>query len=272
MTSLPAWERPRAIRNGSPADRLTIIYNRVPMRCTRIIPLLLALALTRQVRAAGQTFDVQLIEPAARVGLVAGSTASIAWEAVDMPADVEEWEAFLSIDGGATYPIRLTPHLDRTIHGFTWIVPSLPGSEVTILLRFGNEGEERQFSFAGRARIEGVASFDRLRYEAGHEESAVPEQDDHGETLVEWVEGSRDGSRLRRVVAGEPLMAGQNELAVPPDHETLAAVGRDSRRIDVVARRSTGSSHRLTRAIRSQRSIAGRHATDVLRLSGRLNI
>jgi hypothetical protein len=242
------------------------------MKRSAILLLLSLLASVTGARAAEGKFDVQLVEPAAGVDFLAGSTASINWEAADMPADVEEWEAFLSIDGGVTFPIRLTPHLDRTIHHFSWIVPSLPGAGVTLLLRFGDEGDERQFSFRGRMRIEGVSLFERLRYEMRPEDATVSEKDDHGETVVEWVEGWRDGSHLRQVVAGEPLVGGQGEIAVPLDRETVAAVGSEPRRLDPAARRWPEISADLRPAIAAPQRSAGRHATDVLRLSGRLNI
>src|SRR5579872_1425653 len=150
------------------------------------------IAFAGAVHAAEQRFDVRLIEPASRVDLLAGSTVPISWEATNAPAEVEEWEAFLSIDGGRTYPMRITPHLDASIHRFTWTVPSLPGAEVSILLRFGNEREESEFSFPERATIRGTAT-------AGADVSAGHALDDHGLMLVSWVDGARDGSGLVNV-------------------------------------------------------------------------
>ena len=40
----------------------------------------------------------------------------------------EEWEAFLSFDGGATYPVRITPHLDLELRRVRWQVPAIPTS------------------------------------------------------------------------------------------------------------------------------------------------
>src|SRR5260370_42441378 len=104
------------------------------MRRTRIISFLLAIASATGASAAEGAFDVHLVERVAHVDVVAGSTVSIAWESANRPADVEEWEAFLSINGGRTYPIRLTPHLGITIQRFNWTVPSLPGAELSLLL------------------------------------------------------------------------------------------------------------------------------------------
>jgi hypothetical protein len=47
--------------------------------------------------------------------LTAGSLAAV------------EWEAFLSLDGGRTYPVRITPHLDLSIRRrFHFQVPAFP--------------------------------------------------------------------------------------------------------------------------------------------------
>jgi hypothetical protein len=57
---------------------------------------------------------VELAAPAGGATLVAGSTAMIEWAPLARWRElgkVDEWEAFLSLDGGATYPVRLTPHL-----------------------------------------------------------------------------------------------------------------------------------------------------------------
>lgn len=47
--------------------------------------------------------------PRAGAELAAGSLATVAWDGP--PRGAEEWEAFLSLDGGRTYRLRITPHL-----------------------------------------------------------------------------------------------------------------------------------------------------------------
>ena len=83
--------------------------------------------------------------PAADTALVAGGDAEIAWEPLASFATlgkVEEWEAFLSLDGGATYPFRLTPHLDQDLRRFRWRVPAAPSADARLLFRFGDERRE----------------------------------------------------------------------------------------------------------------------------------
>jgi hypothetical protein len=239
-----------------------------------IISLLLAIASATGARAADGAFDVRLIEPAEHVDLVAGSTVSIAWEARNQPAAVEEWEAFLSINGGRTYPIRLTPHLDVTIQRFTWTVPSLPGAEASLLLRFGDEQRERRFVFPARMRIKGAMPFDLLRFEASAEAALLggQEEDDHGEKLVEWVEGSRDGSRLRLIFGGGPLLAGEQNFAAPRDEESVPAAGSASTRLDPATLPSLENDRVLRRGRPPNVRYSQRRQAGVLLLSRRLNI
>jgi hypothetical protein len=239
-----------------------------------IVSFLLAIASATGASAAEGAFDVQLTEPAAQVDLVAGSTVSIAWEATNRPAGVEEWEAFLSINGGQTYPIRLTPHLDVTIQRFTWTVPSLPGAEASILLRFGDERDERRFAFPARMRIKGPIPLDLFRYEAFARKASLSsqEEDDHGETLVEWVEGSRDGSGLHQIVAGEPLLVGDHELAASRDQESASVVSRESKRLDPATLQSLGRYIAFSRGPRPNPRISQSHHANILVLSRRLNI
>src|ERR1051326_1470417 len=67
-----------------------------------------------------------LLAPAlhAATTLRGGSFATIERPAA-LPANAEEWEAFLSLDGGAYYAFRITPHLDVARRTFTWVVPNV---------------------------------------------------------------------------------------------------------------------------------------------------
>jgi hypothetical protein len=198
----------------------------------------MALAVVPALSAAAKSFDVRLMEPAEHAVVAAGSTVSIGWEAQNVPANVEEWEAFLSIDAGRTYPIRLTPHLDARIHRFPWHVPNLPGAEVTILLRFGDEHQERRFAFPSRARITGLSSglaflFEPPAFEAPRRGEAAAVG---GEGVVGWVEGARDGSSLRQVFAREASLADQINLDVSNKDDIVPALaysgGRDGLIVD----------------------------------------
>jgi hypothetical protein len=181
-----------------------------------------ALALAAPVLAASPAPAVRLLSPAPGAALVAGGAAELAWEPVPsfagLPA-VEEWEAFLSFDGGATYPLRLTPHLDQDVRRISWRVPSIATGDARILLRFGDERRETAVAlpepFVIEARAvplplgDGSLSLARRAARAAGE-PALPGH----RGVAAWVEGTRRGGAARQVVGTgwsslEPTAAAQ---------------------------------------------------------------
>lgn len=161
---------------------------------------------------------VRLLEPADGAVLSGGSTVTLAWEpgpAVDLgsvvPGGADEWEAFLSLDGGATWPIRITPHLDLALRRVVFPVPSLPSNDVRLLLRVGDERGEVPIDLPGTfsisARPSALLSAAVTRYGTG--EAALP----GGRGVVAWVEGTRRGGDLRTAVA-LPLADGWTAVPV----------------------------------------------------------
>ncbi|HXU32730.1 MAG TPA: hypothetical protein VN851_19340 [Thermoanaerobaculia bacterium] len=154
---------------------------------------------------------LRLIAPSAAIPMVAGETAELEWGPLasffSLP-HVEEWEAFLSLDDGATYPIRITPHLDRDLRRISWQVPEFPSRSARLLLRFGDERRETSIEMPHRfiilPGIEGasrLAATRSLTSESFHlGEPARP--GDPG--VVLWVEGSRRGGDLHRVESTAP--------------------------------------------------------------------
>lgn len=146
----------------------------------------------------------RLLAPAAGDELAVGSMATIEWEpAAGLAAleHAEEWEAFLSVDGGATYPLRITPHLDLSIRRFSFRVPDLPGRRARLLLRFGDERREEVDCETPQIfaiqRPPGHVPVHRPAVAFTRGEAARP--GDPG--VVAWVEGARDGSGRREVVS-----------------------------------------------------------------------
>ena len=191
---------------------------------------------------------IRLLAPAADAGLVAGDEAEIAWEPLASFANlgrVEEWEAFLSLDGGATYPFRLTPHLDHDLRRFRWRVPAVPSADARLLFRFGDERREVPVYVPQRFVIEAPAApawLPDTTIDIGRRsprvvgESALPGQ----RGVVAWVEGSRRGTGLRHVVgSGVAEIAPAQALPDSPRGADVADSQRTPRAAAAVARTAT---------------------------------
>ena len=204
------------------------------MRCRPLavlvafLPALLALAAAGSARET--VAPIRLVTPQAGATLIAGSMAELEWAPLARFAGLrepEEWEAFLSVDGGATYPVRISPHLDVDLRRIRFQVPPAPTANARILLRFGDERRETaielpaRFAIVAASPVEAPAleeTFPRARRAFTAGEPALP---GHA-GVVSWVEGSRRGGGLRQVVAAEPpglqalpeLAAGHAEFAV----------------------------------------------------------
>ena len=119
---------------------------------SRVTRPLLALALFA-CAAFARAESLRLVAPASGVTLRGGSFAELHWSAAQLPAKSEEWEAFLSIDGGKYYAFRITPHLDIDMQRFTFVVPNVDTRNARILIRTGNEVHETHFESPGRFTI-----------------------------------------------------------------------------------------------------------------------
>lgn len=186
---------------------------------------LAGLAPARMVLARDAAVPVRLVAPRAGATLLAGSPAELEWQTPEpfaWLADVEEWEAFLSLDGGTTYPIRITPHLDRGLHRVRWQVPGIPTPDARLLLRFGDERRESFLELPQRFSIvesPGTAwGFPLASVAPAPGEPALP---GHA-GVVAWVEGSRRGGSLRQVVA--PQRPALRNAFSPPEVHPESAV------------------------------------------------
>lgn len=184
-----------------------------------------ALALASAGFARETGVPIRLVAPQAGATLAAGSTAELEWAPETGFANfqrVEEWEAFLSLDSGATYPLRITPHLDQDLRRVRFQVPSIPTPDARILLRFGDERHETAVELPGRFAIAGSpaleSAFTVSRRAASPGEPALPGR----AGVVAWVEGSRRGGGLRQMVAEAP--PGLRERLAPPEIHGEAAV------------------------------------------------
>jgi hypothetical protein len=89
----------------------------------------------------------------------AGAIAEITWR-LDTAAtrDLEEMELLLSLDGGETFPIRITRDLSANTKSFSWRVPLLPTAHARLALRTGEGGDEEIALVSGEFAIEATAA------------------------------------------------------------------------------------------------------------------
>lgn len=156
------------------------------------------------VSASAAEASPRLVAPEAGYALTAGSLAAVEWEGSAPIEDAEEWEAFLSLDGGRTHPLRITPHLDISIRRFTFRVPAFPTHDARVLLRFGDERHEVEVETPQRfAILLGSGGFAPVARSLSRGERASPGEGG----VVFWVEGARDGSGVREVVVEGAALA-----------------------------------------------------------------
>jgi hypothetical protein len=154
------------------------------------LALIAALSVSAEVR-------VVLHAPADGAVLRGGTRATVSWSAAGLPPFVEEWEAFLSVDGGKFYAYRITPHLEIDERQFTFDVPNVETSEARILIRAGDEGREIELdsSQTFAIRQDATRSLATVPLAIVEEQRGEPARaGDRG--VVEWIDGERDGSHL----------------------------------------------------------------------------
>jgi hypothetical protein len=69
----------------------------------------------------------------------AGGTLEVGWESRVLSPEAREWELFLSLDGGRSYPLRLTPHLSAASRSTVVRLPPVESPDARLLLRVGDE-------------------------------------------------------------------------------------------------------------------------------------
>ena len=81
------------------------------------------------------------LSPGAGEALAPGSIVEVRWTPVRDTGlrGVDEVELVLSLDGGTTFPIRVTPDMKPGASRFLWKVPALPTSHARLALRAGED-------------------------------------------------------------------------------------------------------------------------------------
>ena len=184
---------------------------------SRAARLLLAIALFSCATFA-QASGLRLVAPADGTVLRGGSYAEVRWTAAQLPPAAEEWEAFLSVDGGKYYAFRITPHLDADLRHFTFLVPNVETKRARILIRTGNEVQELHFENRGTFSIErDPYAEEQVAHvlASGRGEAARDGDPDVGA----WSSGARNGAAVRQhsaLPASQPHLAARIGSAIDP--------------------------------------------------------
>jgi len=70
-----------------------------------------------------------------------GSSVVVTWPEGTAAAGYDEMELVLSVDGGLSFPLRVTRRIAPSDLGFSWTVPSLPARHARLALRAGRDEE-----------------------------------------------------------------------------------------------------------------------------------
>ena len=91
--------------------------------------------------SAADKYSARLISPTAGQVLYPGQQVRVEWQATFPKTDAGgcEMEVWLSLDGGRTFTMCLTPHVDPHMTYFYWTVPNTPTNAAVLDIRFGCE-------------------------------------------------------------------------------------------------------------------------------------
>lgn len=90
---------------------------------------------------AARGYSAQLISPTAGEVLYSGQKIRVEWRSILPPINLGacEMEVWLSLDGGHTFTMLISPWMDPKAQYFYWTVPNTPTSKAVLDIRFGCE-------------------------------------------------------------------------------------------------------------------------------------
>ena len=188
----------------------------------------IAAAIASPALAAGAG---DFVSPGAGGTLTGGSIAEARWRPLDADAGrnpaLDEAELVLSLDGGRTFPIRVSAELPPGATAYHWRVPSLASRSARLALRVGAAHER------GRERLVRISGEFAIAAGAAEPLAAVADESWTEQALFERTPGDLLGGAMRaereRLVAtGSESDADDTDPAAPlvsPDSRPAARVG-----------------------------------------------
>jgi len=119
------------------------------MRSPLLLGVLLLAGMLHAPAAHGASFAPGLPDRVAP-----GQEIVLRWS--DLPPAVEEVEILLSLDGGRSFPIRVSPELDVKESAFRWRVPGVGAAQAILRLRLGTAQRELEGPQSRTFRISGA--------------------------------------------------------------------------------------------------------------------
>jgi hypothetical protein len=91
--------------------------------------------------SAGGTYSATLISPRVGQVLYPGQHIRVEWTSVlpNINLGACEMEVWLSVDGGRTFPMWISPWLNAKAQSFDWTVPNMLTNAAVLDIRFGCE-------------------------------------------------------------------------------------------------------------------------------------
>jgi hypothetical protein len=187
---------------------------RNPFASVPLLALVLALA-ARPGAAAGRG---SLAVPAV---VTAGESVVLRWSS--LPADVDELEIVLSLDGGRTFPVRVSPELEAREGVYRWRVPDLPAGRARLMLRVGGKRGERTGALSPEFRIVHAGGGPRpdLGFHAGHFWTGLGPLQDATRAGI-----GRDEARFGELAEAAPCVPPAPVLHAAPPSSTRAPLVR----------------------------------------------
>jgi hypothetical protein len=224
---------------------------------SRILRALGGLALAAAISAPALADASGFASPRAGATLTGGSIAEVRWRALDAgpttDVGLDEAELVLSLDGGRTFPIRVSAELEPDASSYRWRVPSFRTASARLALRVG-AGHER-----GRERL--------LRISDEFAISAAPTEGTTLETgAAEWWTEQALHERTARDLLGGTVRGGEERLvAVVTEHDADNPSPGPALSIPA-ARTAPFAAHRASRPRLARRSCRPAPASVPLRL------